>query len=98
MSWKEIVVYVCTTCSVLISLFALFKCLNLSRKINSVADFINGEIFSIRFQSMLSNYFSDEKNRRFVLEPMVPWLDEVLAKKTNESEERKVNEGVLFVD
>jgi hypothetical protein len=93
---QSIVNYVCCAISVILSAFCLFKVLNSSRKINSVSDFINGEVFSVKFQAMLSNYFSEPKNTKSVLEPIIPWIRQNL----ENDKQIKIAEtvGVLFVD
>lgn len=97
MKIHHIVTYVCCAISLLLSLFCLFKSLNLSRKINSVSDFINGEVFSTKFQSMLNNYFSDINNTKFVFEPIVPFIQEMLQNKVAIVHQEAEEMGVLFV-
>jgi hypothetical protein len=70
----NIVSYVCNAISIALSLFCLFKILNLTRKITALSDFATSDVFSVRFQTMISNYFSEIKNTKFVLEPILPWL------------------------
>ena len=78
MNVESIVAYVCCAIAIVLALFCLFKILNLTRKINSVSDFINGEAFSTKFHSLLANYFSDSKNTKFVFEPIVPFMKDIL--------------------
>jgi hypothetical protein len=74
LSVQNIFAYVCSSIAFLIAVFCLFKVMNTSRKINSLADFIHGEVFSVRFESLLTAFFADEKNTKIVLEPVLPWL------------------------
>lgn len=77
-STVNIVMYVMSSIAILLVLYCLFKVFNLSRKINSVSDFINGEVFSGKFHSILSNYFADESHTKLLLAPLMPWIREVV--------------------
>jgi hypothetical protein len=77
-STANIVMYVLCGLTILLVLYCLFKVFNISRKINSVSDFMNGEVFSSKFHSILSNYFADEKHTKLLLEPLMPWIREVI--------------------
>jgi len=74
----NIVSYVVGGIAIILVLYCLFKVFNLSRKIHSVSDFVNGEIFSGKFHNILSNYFSDESHTKLLLEPIMPWIREIV--------------------
>lgn len=90
----HIVTYVCTSLTLIITLFCLFKTLNLRRKVESVSDFVNGEVFSTRFQTMLSNYFADVNNTKFVFEPVLPWFRDSLE---HNDADRSLNVGSVWL-
>jgi hypothetical protein len=73
--------YVLGTVTLIIVIYCLFKNINLSRKINSVSDFINGEIFSEKFHSILSNYLSNPNHAKLLLEPLLPLVNEIITEK-----------------
>lgn len=70
----RIVGYVLNSVTLIISIYLLFRVLNMSRKIHSVADFINSEVFTDKFNNLVLNFFADVKNTRKVLEPVAPLL------------------------
>lgn len=65
-----IVTCVLSGIAIILSLYCLFKNFNLSRKVHTVSDFLNGEVFSGRFHTILSNYFANPENTRPLLEPL----------------------------
>ena len=64
--------------AIILGLYCVFKSFNLGRKVNTVSDFVNGEVFSGRFHTILSNYFANEDNSKRLLEPTLPWLRDLL--------------------
>lgn len=91
---KDIVNYICCSISILVSLFCLFKVLNSSRKLNSLADFMHGEVFSVRFESLMMNFFGDDKNTKAIFEPIVPWFKERL----QNSQTSIPSDDLMFID
>ena len=73
-----LIVIVCIL-SILVA-FVIFKIFNLSFKVNTVSDFVNGEVFSTKFYELVQNYFT---NKEYVRELLDPVLD-IYAKSKNE--------------
>lgn len=87
--------------TLLLVAFCLFKVFNLSRKVHSVSDFVNGEIFSTKFHQILTNYFSDETYTKLLLDPLTPYIKDVILKQCHSPEKEstvKDMAGMFFVD
>lgn len=78
-STPSIVSYVLNSIVLLLVLYCLFALWNMKRKVNSVADFVNGEVFSEKFQMMLNNFFANQTNTRRVFEPIASLMRDILA-------------------
>ena len=99
----NIICYVVCGLTCLLTLFCFFKVLNVSRKVHSVSDFINGEIFSSKFHQILTNYFSNEQYTKILLDPLTPYIRDVIMKQCYVVEESqpvvvKDMAGVFYVD
>ena len=96
MNTANIVSYVIGGVSILIALFCLFKVLAVSRKVQAVSEFVNGEIFSSKFHQILTNYFSNEKYTKLLLDPLTPYIRDVIMKQCYSNDpEKKDNNPVI---
>lgn len=98
----NIITYIVCGLTALLALFCLFKVLNVSRKVHSVSDFINGEIFSSKFHQILNNYFSNEQYTKILLDPLTPYIRDVIMKQCYRTEEAppdvKDVAGVFYIE
>ena len=98
MQIAHIISYIVGGISLLIALFCLFKVLNVSRKVHSVSDFVNGEIFSSKFHQILTNYFSNEQYTRLLLDPLTPYIRDVIMKQCDPDHKIKDMDGLFFIE
>lgn len=101
MQVHNIAVYVLCGVIILLMAYCLFKVFNLSRKVNSVSDFINGEIFSSKFHDILSDYLSNQTNTKLLLAPIMPWIREVVFNECHpQKKETHITDlgGPVFID
>jgi hypothetical protein len=93
--------------AIILVLYCMFKVWNLSRKVHSVSDFVNGEIFSSKFHAILSNYFADEEHTKMLLEPITPWIRELVMQECTTTQlqtppclkpQTKNIDGMFFID
>ena len=61
----------------------LFKTINLSYKVNTVSDFINGEVFSTKFYELVQNYFSNKQHVQDLLDPFINTYNNIQVAETN---------------
>lgn len=75
---ESIILYV-IICSIgLFCIYLLIKELNTSKRIGKLTEFVHGDIFSDRFHHVLANYFLDENNVRYLLDPIAPMLQSMI--------------------
>lgn len=72
--------------------FVIFKIFNLSFKVNTVSDFINGEVFSTKFYELVQNYFTNKEYVRELLDPVLDIYAKINDEKFGVSKSDKIGE------
>ena len=50
------------------------------KKINRLTEFVHWDLFSDHFHHVLSNFFMDETNTKFLIDPLLPVLQQIMMK------------------
>lgn len=86
MDTNIIVCYVFIGLITLFCIYLLVKELNTVKRITKLAEFVHGDVFSDRFHHVLSNYFMDENNVKYLIDPITPLIHNIIiTNKTNET-------------
>jgi len=78
-AFVEVYVYIVGGVCLLLVAYCLCVVFHMRRKLDSVANFAHGEVFSGQFYQALRNYLGHPDNARALMEPTLPYLRQLVA-------------------